>query len=123
MGLFDRISSVVKAEWHSRFGEHDDEGAKGRHAPRGSRAAPTPGARRRSITDTDSAYRVLELVPSATLDEVRAAYREMARRYHPRTYSKVPDQAHAAETLLEALTDALEVLEEHLLPLPSGRRT
>ena len=28
------------------------------------------------------------------------------------------DEAHAARVVLEALTDALELLEEHHLPLP-----
>lgn len=122
MGLFDRISNVVKAEWHARFGEHEEPAVdKERGEPRGAPIHPTARARRRAVTDVDSAYRVLELLPGATLDEVREAYRALARRYHPRTYSRVPDQAHAAQTLLEALTDALEVLEEHLLPLPGGR--
>lgn len=124
MGLFDRISNVVKAEWHHRFGEPEETAAKrdeGHKEPKGAPIHPTARARRRAVTDIDSAWRVLELQPGATLDEVRGAYQDLARRYHPRTYSKVPDQAHAAQTLLEALTDALEVLEEHLLPLPRGR--
>lgn len=122
MSLFDRISTVVKAEWHARFGDEEEPGrpeaAKGRGA---APVHPSGRAKRRAVSDTDSAYRILELSPGATLDEVRAAYQAQARRYHPRTYSRVSDQAHAAQTLLEALTDALEVLEEHLLPLPAGR--
>ena len=65
---------------------------------------------------------MLEIEQGSTLDEVRAAYRTLARRYHPRTLSKVPDQAYAAQTVLDALTEALEVLEAHLLPLPDARR-
>jgi DnaJ like chaperone protein len=46
--------------------------------------------------DTDSAYRVLEIDPSASDDEVRKAYRRMAAKYHP---DKV---AHVGEDVQEA---------------------
>lgn len=49
---------------------------------------------------------------------MRAAYFRQAKRYHPRTLSTVSDQAYAAQTLLMTLTDALEILETELLPLP-----
>lgn len=139
MSLFDRLGNVVKAEWNARFGEGDDEGSeraaddesvreaeeatRARPRPSGQRAAATPArAPRAAVTDVVSAFRMLELEPGATLDEVRGSYRTLAKRYHPRTLSKVPDQAYAAQTVLDALTEALEVLEAHLLPLPDGRR-
>lgn len=124
MGLFDRISTVVKAEWNARFGEHDHalKGESERAARRREAAERPPRSAKRAVTDVESAYRVLEVSPHATLDEVREAYRQLARRYHPRTFSPVPDQAHAAQTVLDALTDALELLEVHLLPLPEDRR-
>lgn len=140
MSLFDRLSNVVKAEWNARFGEGEEgreertydeeslkeaqEAARGRPRPTSSRGvtARTTRAPRAAVTDVVSAFRMLELEKGATLDEVRASYRRLARRYHPRTLSKVPDQAYAAQTVLDALTEALEVLEAHLLPLPSGRR-
>src|SRR5690606_33495212 len=127
--LFDRLGHVVKAEWSSRFGEGDDEdqeqkpdaasvreaneAARGsRQRPSGQKAAPVrASATRAAVTDVMSAWRMLELEAGATLDEVRAAYRTLAQRYHPRTLSKVPDQAYAAQTVLDALTEALEVLE------------
>jgi DnaJ-domain-containing protein 1 len=118
MGLFDRISHVMRAEWNARFAEGDpppipvprvDDVAAASHI--GQRAA------RRGITDVGSAYRILEVAPTATLDEVRAAYFHQAQRYHPRTHSPVADQAYAAQTVLDALTEALEVVEAHLLPV------
>lgn len=141
MSLFDRLGNVVKAEWHARFGEGEeerDEAApdeeslrEANEAARGPRARPM-GAKadparaktpRAAVTDVVSAFRMLELEQGATLDEVRGAYRTLAKRYHPRTLSKVPDQAYAAQTVLDALTEALEVLEAHLLPLADGRRS
>lgn len=140
MSLFDRLGNVVKAEWNARFGDaaeereeraYDEESLKeaeealrGMRPPSTSARAATAAAKapRAAVTDVVSAYRMLELEKGATLDEVRASYRTLARRYHPRTLSKVPDQAYAAQTVLDALTEALEVLEAHLLPLSDGRR-
>jgi DnaJ like chaperone protein len=33
--------------------------------------------------ETDSAYKILEITPNATDAEVKKAYREMAKKYHP----------------------------------------
>ena len=35
------------------------------------------------IKDTSSAYRVLDIDPAASDDEVKKAYRDMARKFHP----------------------------------------
>ena len=35
------------------------------------------------VKDIDSAYKVLEITPEATDEEVKAAYRKMAVKYHP----------------------------------------
>jgi hypothetical protein len=137
VSLIDRLGNVVRSEWSSRFGEDpdyvdddeqrldddDDAPAPKRRAPRKTSSARRPVARRApQVSDLESAWRVLEVNPGATLDEVRDAYFTFSRRYHPRTLSKNADQAYAAQTVLEALTDALELLEAHLLPLPDGER-
>lgn len=111
-GLFERIGKVVQAEWTSRVGGKDD----GEAPPPRADAVParTTAASRRP--DVDSAWRMLELEPGASLDEVREAYHRLGRRYHPRTLD--PAHAAAARTVVDALTEAYEVLEEHLLPLP-----
>ena len=141
MSVFDRIGKVVKSEWNHRFGERDDD-ALAREAQAEVDAAianPTTSAgtasstrgsvttstlartvplRTSGVPDVAAAMRVLELTGVPTLDAVRAQYRALARHYHPRTTSENADQAHAAHTVLDTLTDALELLEEHLLPLP-----
>ena len=125
----DRLGQVMKSEWNSRFRRDDDKSTKdtGKGAGQQQKNQPTPpsGAAQRApargptVSDVDGALRVLELQGSPGLDEVRARHRELARRYHPKTLSEKSDEAHAAVVVLEALTDALELLEEHLLPLPS----
>ncbi|MBI1945176.1 MAG: J domain-containing protein [Deltaproteobacteria bacterium] len=121
MSVFDRVGKVVRAEWNARrprFGaaRTDEHGAPERQAPLpGGGGAPL---RKPAVVDVDGALRVLELSAGATLDEVRAQHARLARRYHPKTLATNSDEAHAARVVLEALTDALELLEEHLLPLP-----
>ena len=137
MSLFDRLGTVVRSEWSSRFGEEPDEPEDvddpadddkderpaRRARPRSARPASKPAPRKApAVSDLESAWRVLELSPGATLDEVRLGYFALAKRYHPRTLSDVADQAYAAQTVLDALTDAVELLETHLLPLADGRR-
>ena len=35
------------------------------------------------LKNTDSSYKILEIEPTATDDEVKQAYRKMAKKYHP----------------------------------------
>jgi hypothetical protein len=125
MSVFGRISKVVKSEWNHRFGESPDGGPVVEEpgdiveATEGPRRREAPKSKSLAVPDVDAAMRVLELTGAPTLDVVRAQYRVLARRYHPRTQSEVPDQAHAAHVVMLSLTDALELLEEHLLPLPA----
>jgi hypothetical protein len=111
--ILSRFTDVVKAEWtHRTTSDKPDR-------TRATTEARTPSSTQQATrTDVDSAWRVLEVSPGATLDEVRAAHRTLSMRYYPKTRGALPDQANAAHTLLEALTDALFVLEEHLLPVP-----
>lgn len=43
------------------------------------------------IPETDSSYKILEIEPSATDDEVKKAYRKMAVKYHPDKVSHLGD--------------------------------
>jgi hypothetical protein len=117
MSVFDRVGKVVKAEWGHRFGRQTEE-ARDRSKGRGRPSVAATTARRPMVADVEGARRVLELTGEPTLAEVRARYQELARRYHPKTGSERADEAQAARVVLEALTDALEILEEQLLPLP-----
>jgi hypothetical protein len=123
MGVLDRLGKVVKAEWNHRVARRSkDDAAAGAHdddrgRSRGPQVEARVPERKPAVVDVDGALRVLELSGSPSLVEVRAQYRELARRYHPKTQSANADEAHAARVVLEALTDALEILEQHLLPL------
>jgi DnaJ like chaperone protein len=44
------------------------------------------------IPETDSSYKILEIEPTATNDEVKKAYRRMAMKYHPDKVSHLGDE-------------------------------
>ena len=46
-------------------------------------------------------YKVLNISPNATDDEVKTAYREMARKYHPDNYANNPLSDLAQEKMQE----------------------
>ena len=46
-------------------------------------------------------YKVLGIDPSATDEEVKKAYRELARKYHPDNYDDNPLKDLAAEKMQE----------------------
>ena len=63
--------------------------------------------------DTTSAYAVLEISPSATDDEVKAAYRRMAMKNHPdKVASLGPDVQKAAEEKFRKIQEAYETIKK-----------
>ena len=46
-------------------------------------------------------YKVLGVSPTATDDEVKAAYRELAKKYHPDNYANSPLEDLATEKMKE----------------------
>jgi DnaJ like chaperone protein len=58
------------------------------------------------IPDNDWAYKVLEVSPTATNDELKKAYRRMAVKYHP---DKV---AHLDSSVVNAANEKFKVLNE-----------
>ena len=62
---------------------------------------------RGSKNDLEAAYKVLGISPSATDDEVKAAYRQMTLKHHPDRVSTLGDDVkRAAEKKLQEINDA-----------------
>ena len=60
-----------------------------------------------------SAYTILEISPSATDDEVRAAYRRMAMKYHPDRVSTLgPEVQKSAAERFQQVHDAYEAIKK-----------
>lgn len=65
------------------------------------------------IKDTNSAYKILEIEPSATNEEVKKAYREMAKKYHPDKVSHLGDDVKKnAEAKFTSLNTAYEAIKQ-----------
>ena len=65
------------------------------------------------IKETGSAYKILEIEPSATNDEVKKAYREMAKKYHPDKVNHLgEDVKQTAEAKFTSLNAAYEAIKQ-----------
>ena len=65
---------------------------------------------------TEQWFANLGLEPGADLDDVKQAYRELMRRYHPDKHVGDPERHKAATALSQSLTDAYQALVKHLQP-------
>lgn len=62
--------------------------------------------------DIDSAYKVLEVSPSATDAEIKSAYRRMAMKNHPDKVATLgPDVQKAAEEKFRQVQEAYETIK------------
>lgn len=65
------------------------------------------------VQEVDSSYKILGIDPSATDDEVKKAYREMAKKYHPDKVAYLgEDVRRAAEQKLKELNYAYEKIKK-----------
>ena len=61
----------------------------------------------------ESAYKVLEITPDATDDEVKRAYKRMAMKYHPdRVATLGEDVRLKAEEKFKAVAEAYECIKK-----------
>ncbi len=65
------------------------------------------------VKDTDSAYKILEVSPDASDDEIKKAYRELAKKYHPDKVNHLGDEVRkAAEEKFTKLNAAYEAVKQ-----------
>lgn len=65
------------------------------------------------IPDTDSSYKILEIEPSATNDEIKKAYRKMALKYHPDKVSHLgEDFRKTADDKFKKVNEAYERIKK-----------
>ena len=65
------------------------------------------------IKETDSAYKILGIDPSATDEEVKRAYREMAKKNHPDLVSSLGEEVRkAAEKKFQEINAAYEAIKK-----------
>jgi DnaJ like chaperone protein len=65
------------------------------------------------IPETDSSYKILEVDPSATNDEIKKAYRKMAMKYHPDKVSHLgEDFRKSADEKFAMVNEAYEKIKK-----------
>lgn len=65
------------------------------------------------IANTDAAYKILEIEPGASIDEIKKAYRKMAVKYHPDKVSYLgEDFQNAAKEKFQKVNEAYEQLKK-----------
>lgn len=65
------------------------------------------------VKETDSAYKVLEISPDATEEEIKRAYRQVAMKYHPDKVSHLgEDVQKAAEQKFKEVVTAYETIKK-----------
>jgi len=65
------------------------------------------------VKDTESAYKILGITANATDEEVKTAYREMAKKYHPDKVSHLgEDVKKAAEEKFMKVNEAYETIKK-----------
>lgn len=67
----------------------------------------------REVNPSENAYKILGIDPSASDDEVKKAYREMAKKNHPDLVSNLGDEVHeAAEKKFQEINEAYELIKK-----------
>ncbi len=65
------------------------------------------------IKETNSAYKILEVSPDATDDEIKKAFRELAKKYHPDKVAHLGEEIKkAAEVKFTTLNAAYEAVKQ-----------
>jgi DnaJ like chaperone protein len=65
------------------------------------------------IPETDSSYKILEIEPASTNEEVKKAYRRMAMKYHPDKVSHLGEEFRkTADEKFKRVNEAYEKIKK-----------
>src|SRR5262245_61624088 len=65
------------------------------------------------MPDVDRYYRILELEPGASLEEIRQAYRDLAVVWHPDRFAHSPRLLEKAQAKMKAINEAYAFLKTY----------
>ncbi|MCX8051402.1 MAG: DnaJ domain-containing protein [Chlorobi bacterium] len=96
MGIFERIARILRAEFNDRTSRasepldaDDDELRRIIEELDSPRPQQSPPPRTMGIVEW--AYRTLGVTPSASNDEIKAAYRRAIGKVHPDRFARAPE--------------------------------
>lgn len=61
----------------------------------------------------EDAYRILEIAPEASAEELKSAHRDLTKVWHPDRFANDPAMQRRAEEKLKAINEAYETLRAH----------
>ena len=97
-------SSAGRTQGETRRGQSAQDG--------GSRQQRTEGKRKPGEKDDAFYFSVLGLTPSANVDEIKRAYKNLMRKYHPDAVAKLsPREQAAASEKAKAVNEAYHIIE------------
>ncbi len=119
MGLRERLFRLAELEFRSAM--RRIRTPMGSESPKptmdlGSELPPRPRERSQPSAppEIQRFYANLELPVGASVEEVKAAYRRLMRRYHPDRHASDPERAVLANNLAQQLRTAYEALLAYL---------
>jgi WD40 repeat protein len=75
------------------------------------------------MVNINRCYQILGLKPDASLEDLKQAYRQLAKTWHPDRYKGDPQLTQQAEEQFRKITEAYQLLREHFLEPQSARQT
>ena len=109
MSIVSRLSKVLRARLATGANETRDTLENGGTRPRGDRV-------RTVDRELAGLYANLELPYGADLEQVRAAWKRLLRRYHPDLHGSDPERHATATEIVQGLNRAFEKLRRRLEP-------
>jgi len=114
LSIFRRIIDIARAEiGNRRRGQRPPRDHGSDHQHREHRAPPPPPPPEPD-DPLAQAYAALEVPRTATLAEVKKAWRNQLRKYHPDIHSSDAEKQALAHEVSQQLNDAYDLIEKHL---------
>lgn len=66
------------------------------------------------MTDISQYYKILGLDITASATEIKTAYRNLAKKWHPDRFVNVPEQLKQAEQEIQKINEAYEIIKDRI---------
>ncbi|MBL7998844.1 MAG: DnaJ domain-containing protein, partial [Candidatus Kapabacteria bacterium] len=113
--IIDELNTPRPANGSATDGDQQSESTSGRQKQREYQRTPPPHDRSAPRYDrtVQNAYTALGLKPSATIDDIKSAYRKLMLTYHPdRVAHQTPAQQEQAKRKAQEINIAYEILQK-----------